>query len=141
MKKAATIATLLYSMLPTALAAAGGDDLGRLFFTPERRASLDRQRLLNIQETQTLEGSMMSLDGVVRRSTGKATYWINGRAQSDAGTTGVVVDGRGARPGEAVVSAGGEAPAELKVGESINRATREVQTGLGPGALVIKPAR
>ncbi|MCK9285816.1 MAG: hypothetical protein M0P39_16220 [Rhodocyclaceae bacterium] len=140
MKKTIAVVALLYSALPPALAA---DDIeiGRLFFTPERRANLDRQRQLNIQETQTLEGSTMSLDGIVRRSGGKQTVWVNGRAQNDTGTTGVVVGSRGARPGEAVLSAGGEAPAELKVGESINRATRERNDKLGGGRVTVaKPA-
>jgi len=43
------------------------DGLGRLFFTPERRATLDRQRQFNIQEVRTLEGATVSLDGIVRR--------------------------------------------------------------------------
>jgi len=122
--------------------AAAGADMGRLFFTPERRAMFDRQRQLNIQETQALEGSSMSLDGVVRRSSGKQTIWINGRAQSDGAVpTGVEVTARKESPGTATLRVGGETPAELKVGESINRATREKNRGLGDGTLVVKPAR
>ncbi len=49
----------------------GSATLGRLFFTPEKRATLERQRQLNIQETQTLEGASMSLDGVIVRSSGR----------------------------------------------------------------------
>ena len=48
--------------------AADSQELSRLFFTPEKRATLDRQRTLNIQEAQTLQGTTMSLDGVVYRS-------------------------------------------------------------------------
>ena len=53
--------------------AADAAPLGRLFFTPERRAALERQRAFNIQEAQTLQGSSMSLDGVVYRSGGTST--------------------------------------------------------------------
>ena len=53
--------------------------LGRLFMTPEWRANLERQRQLNIQETRSLEGGAMRLDGVVLRSTGKSTVWVNNR--------------------------------------------------------------
>ena len=45
--------------------AADAPELGRLFFTPERRATLERQRTFNVQEAQTLQGTTMSLDGVV----------------------------------------------------------------------------
>ena len=117
--------------------------LGRLFFSPERRAALERQRLFNVQETQTLQGSSISLDGVIRRSDGDRTLWINGQAQrNNENTTGVNAIPAPRDPARVSVHAEGEAPAELKVGESINRATREKQDGLGGGSLVVgKPAR
>lgn len=110
--------------------------LGRLFFTPERRATLERQRQLNIQEAQTLEGASMSLDGVVVRSSGKRTVWINSRAQHDrAAPSGVDADLSNRQPGRAVLRAGEEKPADLKVGETINRATRETASGLAGGQI------
>lgn len=133
----ARTALLLLALLPS-LAAAG--DLDRLFFTPERRAALERQRQLNIQEAQTLEGASMSLDGIVSRSSGKNTVWVNGRPQQEQSTsTGVTA--RIERGGRAVVTAGEETPAELRVGESINRGTREKNDGLGGGRIAAKPAR
>ena len=45
--------------------AADAPELGRLFFTPDRRIALERQRTFNVQEAQTLQGTTMSLDGVV----------------------------------------------------------------------------
>jgi len=56
--------------------------LGRLFMTPEARMTLERQRQLKIQETQTPDGGPLRLDGVVVRSSGKATVWINGQPQA-----------------------------------------------------------
>lgn len=57
----------------------GAELPGRLFFTAGERAALDAARL---QETRTQEGSAASatltLDGLVRRSGGKSTIWING---------------------------------------------------------------
>lgn len=133
----ARTALLLLALLPS-LAAAG--DLDRLFFTPERRAALERQRQLNIQEAQTLEGASMSLDGIVSRSSGKNTVWVNGRPQQEqSASTGVTA--RIERGGRAVVTAGEETPAELRVGESINRGTREKNDGLGGGRIAAKPAR
>ena len=122
--------------------AQAGDLTGRLFFTPEKRAALERQRQTNIQETQTLEGTTVRLDGIIQRSSGKKTVWINGQAQYDNATP----LGVGARiapgdPARAALSAEGESPADLKVGETINHATREKDNGLEGGAIVVgKPA-
>lgn len=112
--------------------------LGRLFFTPERRAELERQRTLHIQEAQTLQGTTMSLDGVVYRSSGKTTVWINQQAQHehDAPRTGVSVTVSPKTPGRALVAPGAEAPTRLKVGETINRSTGERDTRLGGGVVV-----
>lgn len=116
----------------------GAAPLGRLFFTPEKRATLERQRQLNIQEAQTLEGATMSLDGVVVRSSGKRTVWINSRAQHDqAAPAGVTAELASRQPGQAVLQAGEETPARLKVGESVNRATRESSGGLAQGQISV----
>lgn len=126
-------------LLAGALAAlpAAADPLGRLFLTPERRATLERQRQANVQESQSLEGATMRLDGTVVRSSGKATVWVSGRPQHDLdGSGGVAVNLSRERPGEAVLAPGDEAPARLRVGESINRATREKTDGLGGGTIV-----
>jgi len=115
------------------------EPLGRLFFTPERRLALERQRLLNTQETQSqlTEDSNLTIDGLVRRSSGKSTTWINGAAQHDnAAPTGVRVDVEKSNPGKITIRAGEEAPASLKVGETFNRATQETQDGI-PGKIRI----
>jgi hypothetical protein len=112
--------------------------LGRLFFTPERRASLDRQRMSNIQEAQSLRGTTMSLDGVVYRSSGKATVWVNRQAQTEgeSARTGVTARVSPKTPGSALLAPGEETPAQLKVGEAMNRATGERDTRLGGGSVV-----
>lgn len=140
-----TVHLVVLALLGPALAgpaAAQTEPLGRLFFTPEKRAALERQRQLNIQEAQTLEGATMSLDGVVLRSTGKRTVWVNNQAQHDkAMPTGVAADLSARQPGRAKLRAGEETPAELKVGEAINRATRETASGLGTGRVSVhRPA-
>lgn len=121
--------------------AASAQELGRLFFTPERRAALERQRTLNVQEAQTLQGTTMSLDGVVYRSSGKATVWINNQAQAEneSARTGVSASLSPKAPGSALLKPGEEAPAHLKVGEAVNRATGERNTRLG-GGVVVTPA-
>jgi hypothetical protein len=133
-------ASLCLLALLVAGQALAAEPLGRLFFTPERRAALERQRQLNIQEDQALEGSTVSLNGVVVRSSGRNTVWVNQQAQPErSAATGVAV--RVERYGKAVVTTDGEAPAELRVGESINRATREKDNGIGGGTVAVKPVR
>lgn len=139
MRTATRIATGLVSLgilVPTH--AADTTALGRLFFSPDRRAALERQRTHNVQEAQTLQGTNMSLDGVVYRSSGKATVWINQQAQTEneASRTGVRATLSSKAPGSALLAPGEEAPAQLKVGEVMNRATGERNTRLGGGAVV-----
>lgn len=126
-------------LLPAAPAAA--EELGRLFFTPERRAALERQRQLNIQETQqVIEGATLTVSGVVQGSSGRTTTWVNGTQQDDRGAaSGIHVEVDRANPGRTKVVAGEESPASLKVGEAINRATRETTTGVGEGRITVKP--
>lgn len=121
---------------------ARAEPLGRLFLTPERRALLDRQRQTNVQQqVESVEGSSMSLDGIVTHSTGKRTVWVNGHPQGES-EAGLGVNVRhGRAPGEATLSAGEEAPVSLKVGESVNWGTREKQDSLHGGRIVVKPAR
>jgi hypothetical protein len=120
-------------------------ELGRLFFTPDRRIALERQRTFNVQEAQTLQGTTMSLDGVVYRSSGKATVWINRQAQneSESARTGVSAVVSSKTPGSALLAPGEEKPAQLKVGEAVNRATGERNTRLGGGNVTIprQPSR
>lgn len=128
----------LLAALPGAWPADAGaaEPLGRLFLSPERRTALERQRQANVQQTQTLQGAVMSLDGTVRRSSGHDTVWISGTPQyhRDSGT-GVAVGLRPGNPAEAVLAPADEPPARLKVGEAINRATREKSDGLDGGTI------
>ena len=65
--------------------------LGRLFFTPEERVSLDRERLRTglptpqAAQPQAAAPTMESvtLNGHIERSGGKSTLWINGKAQQE----------------------------------------------------------
>lgn len=133
-------AALLALSLAAPSVPAAAEELGRLFFTAERRAALERQRLLNIQETQqVIEGATLTVSGVVQRSSGKTTTWINNTPQDDRNNaTGVRVEIDRADPGRTTVVAGEESPAKLKVGEAINRATRETTSGVGEGRITVK---
>lgn len=132
---------LSIALLSATAAAQQPAPLGRLFMTPEWRANLDRQRQLDIKETRNLEGGTMRLDGVVARSSGKSTVWVNSRPQSESERdTGVAAVVTPRQPGRATLTAGGEPPADLKVGVTINRATRETEGGLAGGEIRINRA-
>lgn len=60
---------------------------GRLFFTPEQRAMLDNARRQNIQQATEEQAAMsggVTFNGVVQRSDGRATLWVNNRPMSGA---------------------------------------------------------
>lgn len=115
------------------------EKLGRLFLTPERRAVLERQRQFNLQEQKTLEGTTIRLDGVMVRSTGKKTLWINGQAQHDNNSLGVDTRVAPGNPNQAEVTTNNERKTSLRVGQEINRATQEISDGLDGGRLEVKP--
>jgi hypothetical protein len=136
---------LTFSLAAVVLLSAAGsswaEPLGRLFLTPERRAILERQRQLNIQEVQTIEGSTVTLDGVVTRSSGRSTVWVNQRAQHENTLgTGVATVISPRNPGRVTIAPGDETPASLKVGETINRGTGEKTDAIGDGRITVKPA-
>lgn len=109
---------------------AAPDMPGKLFLSPEKRHTLDRQRRLNLHEDDGLGGEYVRLDGVVQRSSGYNSIWINQRPQQQQGMSG--------RTGDAASS-----PVELEqgrqirlqVGESINRSTQERKNVLPPNAI------
>jgi hypothetical protein len=75
-----------------------GAELGRLFFTPAQRATLDKMRGQNSgmeaagdKEPAPSVPQNVSLDGVVRRSDGKNTVWLNNRAVSGRQAGGIKV--------------------------------------------------
>ena len=116
------------------------DELGRLFFTPERRQALDRQRLFNIHEKQEIpEDPTLTINGVVTRSSGKRTVWVNGVAQNDDEKPGgiAVIPNRGA-PGKVVVQPNDAPAGSAGVGDTVNRNTGETSDLLGGGQISIK---
>jgi len=118
------------------------EELGRLFFTPERRQNLDRQRQLNIQEKQEIpEDPTLTINGIVTRSSGKRTVWINGMAQSENETqSGVTVIPNRNEPGRIVVQANESPAGNAKVGETVSRNTGESVDLLNGGRIYIRRA-
>ena len=124
------------------LTAAGAQaaPLGRLFFTPERRTALERQRQLNIQEKtqETVEVSSVHLNGVVRRAGNKTTVWVNGRPQQvDNANAGISVRPSSRDVDRVNIRVGEESSSSLRVGETLNRATQEMSDGLAGGQIQV----
>lgn len=85
----------LVASILIAEAAAAGEPLGRLFFTPAQRAQLDAARAeksrapaaAEAEEPQPLP-QLITYGGIVRRSDGKTTVWINNRPVGDGRSAG-----------------------------------------------------
>ena len=53
--------------------------IGRLFHTPQERQALDRLRQIGAADSLPGRTDTLTYDGVVRRSDGEVTTWINGQ--------------------------------------------------------------
>ena len=113
---------------------AAGADLSRLFFTPAQRAALDNARRLNSSVEVGNDGTQapvppappplpvarnVSIDGVVTRSDGARTVWLNNRAVT--GRTAGDLDVAAGKSNSSIrlgVPASGRS-VELKVGQSV----------------------
>jgi hypothetical protein len=112
-------------------------ELGRLFFTPEHREMLDRQREFDLPERQEIEEEdpPLTIDGVVTRSDGRPTVWINGVARD--GDEAAVTPDR-ADPGRIVVRTADGSATQASVGDTVNRSTGETTDLLGGGRILIR---
>jgi len=113
---------LLLAALPAANAA---DLAGRLFFTPDQRAQLDQLRKQKAIASQVRDEPLpetVTYNGIIRRSDGKTTIWMNNQQLSDTELrSGQTVIGSVSRDGRIVLQnpqAGSGAELELKVGQS-----------------------
>ncbi|MDQ5916607.1 MAG: hypothetical protein QG584_2501 [Pseudomonadota bacterium] len=134
------LATATLVTITAGLSTAFADnELGRLFFTPEKRELLDRQRALNTLESQAVvEDPQISVNGQVRRSSGKRTTWINGQAQNDVDTrTGVVAHPAAQGHERVIIESGDDPKAAVKVGETFNRGTHETRDMIGDGKIIV----
>ena len=115
--------------------------LGRLFFTPEKRQLLDRQRDLNVQAQQeTPEDPTLTINGVVTRSSGKRTVWINGVVQNEKDRSpDVTVIPQARNPAHVAVQPAQSPATQARVGDTVNRNTGETTHLIGNG--FIKPDR
>jgi len=118
-----TMLAALVLLMP--LVASGADTMGRLFFTPDQRAQLDTMRTRKVVATQTKEEpapEIVTYNGIVRRSDGKTTVWVNNQSLSEADLRDKpAIAGRVSRDGQIVLQAaqpGTTAKTQLKVGQT-----------------------
>ena len=134
---------LLHVTICCAMAAApalAAEQLGRLFFTPAQRSSLDVARTQRARATLSTErteqeaapvAQTITYDGMVRRSDGRSTVWLNSRPVNDREPAGgAAIVGR-VRPDGSVmlqVPQSGRR-VELKPGQSVELLTGAVEEG------------
>ena len=110
--------------------------LGKLFLTPEKRQMLDRQRDSNLRESESVESETLQLDGVVQRSSGRHSVWINQRMQSE-NDKGLSVGVQHRSPATADIAPSKEAATRLRVGESLDRGTGQRRDVVAPGGVSV----
>jgi len=126
-------------------AAAQAQELQRLFFTPDQRTALDARRNARVPDkpadAPVVESPLTRVDGVVRRSGGKSTVWVNGETIPESAQPGSPkISPTGGNPGEVSIPAGeGAQPKDLRVGESLDRSSGEVSDLIGTGEIKIGP--
>jgi hypothetical protein len=119
-------------------AAREAEPVGRLFFTPAQRASLDIARTRRARTTLSSEQSeeaapvaqTITYGGMVRRSDGKSTMWVNNRAISDSeAATGAIV-GRVGKDGSITLQLPQSGRSvDLKPGQSIELLSGTIEEG------------
>jgi hypothetical protein len=121
--------------------AAGAQQLGRLFFTPDQREALDARRRAGVQDRAAPLAISPStrVDGVVVRSQGKSTIWLDGTAIPD----GVRPDGirvrRDSDPTRVRIGVGEQGGyVNVRVGEQVDRASGDIKDPIGSGELKVQ---
>jgi hypothetical protein len=117
---------LLTILLIAALPAAHAAELaGRLFFTQDQRVQLDqlrKQKAVASQARDEPAPETVTYNGIIRRSDGKTTIWMNNQPMSAAELrSGQAVTGTVSRDGRILLQnpqAGSGSKLELKVGQS-----------------------
>lgn len=115
--------------------ATSAEELGRLFFTPERRQQLDHQRQFNLEEQRGApEAPTLTINGVVTRSSGQRTVWVDGVPhKASEVTNGIIVEPQKENPGRVAVQTGDISAEDIGVGGSISRNTGETTDVIGTG--------
>lgn len=124
---------------------AAGQELGRLFFTPEQRAALDARRRARVPDTPAaavVTSPTTRVDGFVRRSGGPATVWVNGEPLGEKGPDAPRIVRDSAEPRVAIPVGEAGVRFSLKPGQELDRSSGEIRDVLGAdGELRTRRAR
>ena len=135
---------LIICVLPHT-SATWADELGRLFTTPEQRTRLERQRQLtgrNPPSVATSRVTPLTVNGVVTRSDGSTTIWLNGQPQyGQSIDTGVTATATPHHPDRVNVNSDGGTTTTLKVGETARLNSGERHDLLGRGSIAVDKRR
>ncbi len=110
----------------------GAQGMDRLFYSPGERAALDAQR-----HHSPLPGAgtdTVTVNGLVTRSSGKSTVWVNGAPRNeDHPGNGVEILRKQAAGGKVTVRPPtGDKAVDLKVGQTLEEATGKVREVYDP---------
>jgi len=134
-------ALVLAAGLLSPVLASAQESLGRLFFTPEQRELLDARRKAGVQERSAplTISPTTRLDGVVKRSHGKSTIWLDGNPIPDGVRPEGVRVQRGTDPTRVRIGVGEHGRyASVRVGEQVDRASGEIKDPIAPGELKVE---
>lgn len=132
MRRGASAMLCLLASLPTIAMAT--QPLGRLFYTPEQRARMDvarqQERSVRIEDEEATAPAPppanIILNGVITRSDGKTTVWINNKPQSpEQAGQGVGIQGKGGQVNVTMPDA--HRSVRLKVGQSLDVTSGKVE--------------
>ncbi len=126
---------------------AAAQELGRLFLTPEQRATLDARRAARVPDKPAAVAGpavvtpVTRIDGYVQRPGGRSTVWVNGQAvPENAREPGARLQPGGAAGVPSVAVQAGESAVDVRAraGQSVDTATGTVQDPLGDGEIRVK---
>lgn len=139
---------LLLLLIAPVTQAADPAPIGRIFFTPEQRAQLDTLRTQKAVASQVRDEPIpenVTYNGIVRRSDGKTTVWVNNEAMTDAELrVKQSIVGRVDRNGRILLQtpAAGTGPLQLKVGQSAELLSGKIdETYAAPRPAPVIPAK
>jgi len=127
-------ALLIMALVAPSVSAA--QDLGRLFFTPEQREALDARRKARVPDkpaAAVVVSPTTRVDGLVKRSGGPSTVWVNGEALPEGSG-----DAPRIAPSLSVTLGDGGRRTALKPGEILDRGTGEVRDIIGDGEIRVR---
>jgi hypothetical protein len=125
------------------LGSAQAENMGRLFYTPEQRLMLDnarRQKVKIEEKSEERVPEIVSLNGVVTRSDGHNTVWLNNRAISDQQANGgVAIHPQGAASDPVLFTIPQvDRAVRMRVGQNLDVTTGQVVEPYHPRAAEMK---